>query len=556
MAERTENPISTDVAKDSNPSTPVIAGTEKPGTNRGWHFWGIFLSLAVASLTSALDLSGISNALPVIVNDLHGSQFVWVSSAYTLSSTAFLPMSGGLAQAFGRRPIILFSLLIFGIGSAMCGAAPSMNFLIAARTLQGVGGGGILSLTSIIISDLVPLEERGLYQGLIGISWALATATGPLIGGALAQRGVWRWLFYLNLFTTALAAIFMFVLLRLKNPAGTIREKLARMDWIGNFIVIAASSSLLIALTWGGVQYPWSSPRVLAPLVLGVAGFGAFVYYEANYAKNPLVPISLMSNRTTVSGYIQTFIMSIIMLAITYYLPLFYQACQGASPIATGVDTFGVTFTVSPVGIIGGASIAASKRYRPQLWMGWCFLLVGTGLLTLLEVDSARGMSIGFQAVSGVGLGILLTASFFPVLAPLPVSANAHAVAFLIFMRTFGQVWGVAVGATVLQNQLVKRLPEEFMAASPQGVEIAYASVAVLDSLPQPLQGEVRVAFANSLRVIWQVMTGMAGVGLGVSLTMKHVELRSATDQEWDLDEKRACADEERADEPLPAAVA
>ncbi|KZP08866.1 iron permease [Athelia psychrophila] len=558
MAEQTTAvPISIDTAEKEISRKPAIATTEQLGAKRDWHFWGIFLSLAVASLTSALDLSSISTALPVIANDLHGSQFVWVGSAYTLSSTAFLPMSGGLAQAFGRRPVILFSLLVFGIGSAMCGAAPSMNFLIAARTIQGVGGGGILSLTSIIVTDLVPLQERGLYQGLIGISWAVATAVGPLIGGALAERGAWRWLFYLNLFTTAVAAAFMLILLRLKNPPGTIREKLARMDWIGNVLVIAASSSLLIALTWGGVQYPWSSPHVLTPLVLGVVGFGVFVFYEAKYANNPIVPLFILSNRTTASGYLQTFIMAVIMLAISYYLPVYYQACNGASPIATGIDAFGLALTLAPSGIVVGATVAASKRYRPQMWMAWCLLLVGTGLLSILEVDTSRGTSIGIQVISGVGLGLLITTTLFPVLAPLPVSANANAVAFLIFMRSFGQVWGVTIGATILQNQLVKRLPIEFTSTFPQGAEIAYASIDILDKLPQPLQGEVRVAFADALRVIWQVMIGVAGAGLGVSLMMKHVELHNITDQDWDLDEQNAGVDEEKAIpvlETLPAA--
>ncbi|KAF7971297.1 hypothetical protein HWV62_21454 [Athelia sp. TMB] len=431
-----------------------------------------------------------------------------------------------------------------------------MNFLIAARTIQGVGGGGILSLTSIIVSDLVPLHERGLYNGLIGMSWALATATGPLIGGALAERGQWRWLFYLNLFTTALAGVFMVLFLRLRNPPGTVREKLAQVDWIGNFIVVASSSSLLIALTWGGVQYPWSSPRVLTPLVLGALGLVAFVYYEAKHAKNPIVPISMLANRTTLSGYLQTFIMSVIMLGMTYYLPVYYQACKGASPIATGVDAFGMCFTLAPFGMIAGASVALSKRYRPQMWVAWCLVITGAGLYTMLDVGTSRGASIGYQVVAGVGLGLLITTTFFPVLAPLPVSANAHAVAFLIFMRSFGQVWGVTIGATVLQNQLVKRLPPAFIAAFPQGAEVAYASISVLGALPPPLQGAVRAAFADALRVLWWVLMGVAGAGLAVSLLMRHVPLHTQTDRAWDLEEKKESVDEEKgvpASETKPA---
>ncbi|THG93354.1 hypothetical protein EW026_g7860 [Hermanssonia centrifuga] len=270
---------------------------------KGFNFWMVFVAICVSLFLSALELTAVSTALPTIIHDLNGKEdFVWIASAYGLASTALLPASGGLAEIFGRRTAMLIALGLFSLGSALCGAARNMGWLIAARTVQGAGGGGILSLSSIILSDLVTLKERGLYNGMIGMTWSCAASIGPLVGGALAQGGNWRWLFYLNLPVAGLASVLVLMCLKLRTPPGTLHEKLGRMDWIGNAIIMSSSSACVIALTWGGVKYPWTSPHILVPLILGLLGMCFFVFYEAQFAKEPLLPISLLSNRTSVSG--------------------------------------------------------------------------------------------------------------------------------------------------------------------------------------------------------------------------------------------------------------
>ncbi|KAJ6613134.1 major facilitator superfamily domain-containing protein [Mycena sp. CBHHK59/15] len=519
--------------------SPESTMEQETAMKRDFKFWGVFAAIMVSAFTSALDLTAVSTALPVIANDLHGTQFVWVGSAYALSSTAFLPMSGGVAQVFGRRLVMLGALFCFALGSVLCGAAPTMNFLIAGRTVQGLGAGGLTSLTQIVLSDLVPLSDRGTFNGLIGLAWAIASFIGPVLGGVLADHGVWRWLFYLNIFTSAFAAILVVLFLRLKTPSGTIREKLGRMDWIGNFLVIAASSAVVIALTWGGIQYPWSSPRVLVPLCAGMAGLIFFLIYEVKFARYPIVPYSLMSTATGLSGYLQTFIASVVMIASIYYIPVYFQACKGASPTASGVDSFGLGFIIAPSNIIAGVSISRSKHYRPQLWLAWVLVMVASGLLSTLSADSSRAKSIGLEALIGVGIGILTTATYFPVLAPLPIAENAHALAFFIFTRAFGQVWGVTIGATVLQNYLAQHLPKSFEGVFPQGTQIAYAVIPLIPRLPAEVAAETRQAFASALGVMWQVMIGIGALGLVVSLAMKHMSLNAETDEKWGVDQKQ-----------------
>ncbi|KAF8996657.1 iron permease [Cyathus striatus] len=486
-------------------STETLGDQTKP--KRGIKFWGVFIAITVAAFTSALDLTAVSTALPVIAHDLDGSQFIWVPAAYALSSTAFLPTSGGLAQVFGRRSVMLVGLFLFALGSAMCGAAPSMNFLIASRTIQGLGAGAITSLTQIILSDMTSLQERGTFNAFIALAWAVASFTGPVIGGGLASRGAWRWLFYLNLFTSAFSAFLVVIFLRLKTPEGTIKEKLGKMDWVGNILIIASSSACIIALTWGGVVYPWSSARVLVPLVLGIVGLILTFMYEAcSLSILSYVPFALMSTRTGLSGYLQTFLTAIVLVCSVYYLPVYFQACKGASPVGSGVDIFGLGFVLTPC---------------------WAVMMVGLGLLSMLDADTVKGASIGYEAVVAIGLGIMTTATYFP---------NAHALAFFTFARSFGQVWGLTIGASALQNFLSNNLPADFQKSFPEGTPVAYAAIPVISSLPPATAAAVRVAFAGGLSRIWEILIGISGLGLLVSFGMKHLPLHNSVDEKWGVE--------------------
>ncbi|KAH9834528.1 iron permease [Rhodofomes roseus] len=515
---------------------PQTTGQERQP--RDASFWLVFLGIGFATMITALEWSAVSNALPTIVQDLHGSSFIWVGSAYTLAGTAFIPLSGGLSQIFGRRIVVLSSLAIMALGSALCGSAQSMTHLIAGRTVQGLGGGGISATTAIIISDLVPLSERGLYNGLIGIAWAMAGSMGPIVGGALAQNGQWRWLFYLNLPICGVAAIIMIFCLRVQTPPGTLREKLRRVDWLGTFLVIAATAACVIGLTWSGIQYSWTSAPVLAPLIIGIVGMVAFITYECIFPEYPLVPSALLSTITGISGYMQTFLLPIVMIGIIYYIPVYLQACKGASPIGAGVDMLSFSLIVAPVGLLGGALVNRTGGYRAPLWTAWVALMVGTGLLITLDADTPLGHTIGFIAPCALGCGLLAFSTYFPVLAPLHVSQNGLAIAFFMFLRNFAMVWGVTIGGTVLQNELPKHLPAAFAAQFPEGTVIAYATIPTISSLPEPLRTEVRQAFAASLKVVWEVLLGVGGLGLASSLAMKALPLHTAVDDKWALQQK------------------
>ncbi|KZT52009.1 iron permease [Calocera cornea HHB12733] len=520
-------------------------------------FWMIIVSLCVTSWLAAIDLTSVSTALPTIIDDLNGgSDFVWVGSAFTLASTAILPLSGNIATIFGRQWAILSFIFLFAVGSAVTGSAQNMTAMIAGRTVQGLGGGGILSLAEIIVADLVPLRERGMYQGILGSVWAFASAIGPPIGGALAQAGQWRWLFYLNLPLCAIAWGLTFWFLRLKRPDGSLRSKLARIDWIGNIIIIIASTLVIVALVEGGIQHPWKSYQILVPLIVGLVLIGVFLVYEFYWVIGEhMVPFDILSNRTTLSGYGGVFMHGITSMILIYYMPVYFQSVLLATPIKSSIDLFPSAFTIAPLAIIAGITVAVANHYVAQNVIAWMFTMIGYGLMTTLTKDSSKAAWAGYQVIASIGIGILYPATTFPVLAPLPISKNAHALAFYTFLRTFAQTFGVTIGATVLQNELVRNLPASFASLFPAGVNIAYAAIPQIPTLPQPLQDEVRVAFASSLSTLWKVTIALAGLGLVTTFFMKQIHLHLDTDDQWGREQKEqnAGGDVEKAT-PSPAA--
>ncbi|KAG9016030.1 hypothetical protein FRB90_003791 [Tulasnella sp. 427] len=515
-------------------AVPAKIDDEEQQTVGGLRFWMIFVAMMVSTFLSALEF------------DLQGTEFAWVGSAFVLGSTAILPLTGGLAQIFGRRPVVLASLIFFAVGSGIAGGAKSMNMLIAGRAVQGVGGGGILSLTEIVVADLVPLSQRGAYLGLIGAVWAIAAAIGPPIGGAFSQSN-WRWLFYMNLPLTAIAMVLVWFFLRLKTPQDDFRTKMRRMDWIGNAMIILATTLTVVALTWAGVKHPWSSYQVLVPLILGLVLTGAFFVYEAKFAIEPVVPWELVNNRTAFFGYLGVFLHSIVATAVIFYLPVYFQASLLQGPIRSGVSFFGNSFLIPPAAIATGITVTVFKVYVPQNYIGWAMTSIGVGLLTTLKVTSPVGHWVGYQIIEGIGFGILYSAPQFPVLAPVKITESAHALALFVFVRSYSQTWGVTLGGTVLQNELKKKLPTEFLELFPgKGVEITYAAIPKIGGLAEPLKGAVRDAFADSLKTLWYVLLAISLAGFVSVVGIKQLDMLEVTDEKWGLEEKKKVADEEK----------
>ncbi|KIJ52839.1 hypothetical protein M422DRAFT_242769 [Sphaerobolus stellatus SS14] len=393
----------------------------------------------------------VSTTIPTIADQLNGgNNYVWIGSAYALSSTAILPLSGSLADIFGRKPIMLMSITFFTVGSAIAGALQNTNMMIAARTIQGIGGGGILNLSETITSDLVSLSERGMYQGLLGLTWSFASGIGPPIAGALAQKASCRWLFYLNLPLSAMSFVFVAIFLRVKKPEGSVSEKLYHWQFITD------SHGILL--------------KSLRRSSLDLSPIAAFIFYEAKVAKEPIIPWKVISNRVSFSGYWATVIHGVTSIAIIYYLPVNYQAALLSSPLRSAVQMLSTAAIIAPLAFVAGVTVQVTKRYIPVNVAGWIITIVGFGELSLPSSTSSIAHWVGYQIIVAAGTGIIYSATLFPVMAPQSVNRSASALVFFSFICSFAQAWKITLSSTVLQNQLKKNLPGAFLSRFPDGL--------------------------------------------------------------------------------------
>ncbi|KAI9730407.1 MAG: hypothetical protein M1834_005917 [Cirrosporium novae-zelandiae] len=561
MAPSTDIPLTNLLSASSPPDTAAAAAAvPNPHNNNNnnnnnnnsnfndWRFTLIMTSLFVSQFLVALDASIISTALPTIVHALNSQiLYVWVIMSYFLAQTAVQPLFGQAANIFGRRSLTILSIVLFFVGSAMCGAAKETGMLIAGRTVQGLGGGGINSLTLIVTCDIIPLRERGKYAGVLGGAWAIGTVLGPVLGGVFAQHLSWRWIFYINLPLCAAALALVIAFLRLEYPReGSISDRLLRVDIIGNALLILSVTSILLALAWGGTKHSWGSWRSIVPLVLGGVGFLCFLLYQdtPQLCKEPTMPLRLFSNRTSAAGFILTFLHGLVLFWVIYFLPVYFQAVLNKSPTRSGVLSFPITATTAPFSILTGVIIAITGHYRIFHFLGFGLMALACGLFTLFDQNSPMSYWIVFPLILGVGAGLIYTSVVPTVLAGLPESDVATATATATFLRSFGSTWGTAIPAAIFNSRVNGFLDAIPDAAIRQllanGGAYEHAAKGFVDSFGDSpvLRDYILMIYVRSLKTVWQVSIVFAGMGILVALFVKGLELRKTLDTEFRIEEK------------------
>ncbi|PYI00385.1 MFS general substrate transporter [Aspergillus sclerotiicarbonarius CBS 121057] len=482
----------------------------------------VFFTLAVLTLMVSLDGTSISVALPKMARELNGSamEAFWSGTSFLLCSTVFQPFTAALSDIFGRRPVILLSIGFFFAGSLTAGLAHSFTTILTGRCIQGVGGGGIAVLSEVLITDLVPLRLRGNYYGVLSAMYSLGSVLGPILGGGFSEKVTWRWIFYINFPFIAIATICVLFFFRLPTPPGSLPQKLLQIDYTGTFLFVSSLSSFLIPLSWGGIMYAWTSWRTLVPLTLGATGLLIFCIYEALIPSAPMIPRSIFQNRSAVIALAASFLQGMILWCALYYMPLYYEAVKSFSPIMAGVALFPDTFTVAPSAILCGFVITRTGHYRWGLYLGWTLSTLGLGLLCLLQVDTPTVKWIFLNIPAGLGLGILTAAIVCAVQASATPENLTLSVAMVIFFRAFGQAVGIAVGGVIFQNRMRRELSQYEGWGGGRADEVsrnAAALVTLLESMGEKEARILRECYTASLRVIWGVMCGAAGVGLGLS---------------------------------------
>ncbi|KAJ3284979.1 hypothetical protein HK104_009691 [Borealophlyctis nickersoniae] len=481
----------------------------------------VFLGLALALFLAALDMTIIATALPAIGQDFKAFDMIpWIGISYLLTATAVSPLYGKFSDIFGRKAMFLWAILIFEIGSAICGAAQSMGMLVAGRAIAGIGGGGLFSLVLIIISDIVSFEDRGKYQGMFGAVFALASVIGPLLGGAFTDSYLtWRWCFYINLPIGLVTIVVVYFLLKFPAPTGSIRDKLRRIDYLGTFALVAGIIVLLIPLQLGGSQWPWNDAKTISMLVLAVVILGVFVFIEAKVAVEPIIPGAMFENRSVALILGIAFCLGAAFMSLTFYVPLYFQLVNGETATQSGLETLPLMLGVTCFSIICGQLMSRTGYYVPFYFSGGILLTVGAALISTLTAESNRGMQIGYLFIAGVGVGNLVQTRVIGIQASVSLRNIAVATATSNFCQTLGGVIGIAIVGTIFNNLLTTHIQDAISSGtvhlppglqSPEGVMNAASKIR---SIPDPaVVSVITSAFTESLGMAFKATLPFAGL--------------------------------------------
>ena len=439
-----------DVANGTSKQSASVQDYEQPRYSKR----DTILTMAgvlMVMLLASLDQTIVSTALPRVIADLQGfDRYTWVSTAYLLSSTVTVPIYGKLSDLFGRKPIFLFGVVIFLIGSALSGASQSMNELIAFRAFQGLGAGALMPIAIAIIGDLFTPRERGKWQGLTGGVWGLSAIVGPTLGGWITQNTSWRWVFYVNL-PVGLAAMLVLIFLM---PSLRSTGKQVSIDYIGAALLILGTVPLLLGFSWAGSQYDWLSPQILGLFAVSLVASTAFIIYEARLERlggQPIIEPSLFKNSIFTVSTIITIIFGMGLFGSIFFIPLFVQGVIGTSAINSGLILTPLMLTSIVGSVASGQLVSRLGRYKWIAITGMLVTVAGSWMLVRLDVHSTNNDVLLAMLVMGLGMGFGMALYTLIVQNALPRKIG-QATSTLVFFRSIGGTIGLAAMGSILTS--------------------------------------------------------------------------------------------------------
>ncbi|KAL9114262.1 MAG: hypothetical protein Q9227_001684 [Pyrenula ochraceoflavens] len=520
--------------------------------------WSIILMLStdeyacffqLVLFIAALDQTIVSTAIPSMTTDLHSAAgYTWIGAAYLLANTAANPMWVRVSDIWGRKLSVLGAIIVFAVGSTLAAASKSMAMLIAGRAVQGSGGGGMISLVSIIISDLFSMRHRALYFSATALVWVLAGTTGPIIGGALSQFATWRWCFWINLPICGLAFFVLMLFLDLHNPSTKLRDGIKAIDWFGTVSILAIILLVLLGLDFGGVTFAWNSATVICMIVFGILLIGFFLFAEKRLAKYPLMDLRVFKEWSNNAVVVVAATHSMATRGSEYYLPLYFQSVKEASPTKSGVLIIPMMVAASLCDVSVGVLIHQTGRYREIIWAGISFLTIGTGLYIMLGIDTSLAQIIIFQVIGGIGLSLLLSTPMLAIQNNVRQADAAVASATLGFIRSIATSLSIVLGGIVFQDSMSAQHSSLVAAGLGKSQLEAFsgydaaANVDVIATIRNRAQHRaVQSAYAWSIRNMFIMYTAVAAIGLVASpfikqrhMSTEHTETKTGIDNMTD----------------------
>ncbi|KAF2078531.1 hypothetical protein CYY_000156 [Polysphondylium violaceum] len=490
----------------------------------------IFSGLMMSLFLCSLDMTIVATALPAIVNDMGSlEQLSWIVTIYLLTSTSVSPLFGKFSDIFGRKTMLLTSLIIFCIGSLLCAVSTTIDMLIVSRGVQGIGGGGLMSAVMIVMAEIVPLRQRGKYQGLLGAVYAVSSVVGPLMGGTFTDNVNWRWAFWINLPICAIAFAIVFFALKIPQEVIPFREGIKRIDIIGTTSLVSAVVSFLLALSWGGQDYQWSSPVIIC-LFVGTAIFvGIFIINEKFFAAYPVIPLGLFTNRNYIICSISSFLLGFIMFGVIYYIPLYFQMVKSESATYSGLQLLPTMLGIVIFGCISGLLITKFGHYKTYPIVGMLMMTIGIFLLSLWNDKSTQSHYIGYQCIIGIGIGLTMQILVLIVQNSVDYKFISISTATISFFRTIGGVVSVAVFSAILNQQFQNNL-NDLVAKDSMILNGLTASDFHAKELPT-FEGYGRTdvvgAYSRALSIVFLSATPFAALGCVLTLFIQPLKLRT-----------------------------
>ncbi|CZT45364.1 related to multidrug resistance protein fnx1 [Rhynchosporium secalis] len=514
--------IESESDENSEPKSPFLAGVSVST------FWLIFGGILSAQFVACFDSTIMVSSHPVITSYFHSSNSAsWLSTAFLLTSTSFQPLFGRLSDTIGRKPPYIFSMTLFLLATIWCALAQSMTSFILARAVCGLGAGGMMSMGAIITSDLVPIEIRGAYQSYMNLVYGAGSALGAALGGAISDNLGWRWEFGIQvpLLAVGLCIAHVTVPRKLGLAEGvektTIWEAMKVFDYQGSILLTTSITFLILGVNLGGNIYPWSHPFIITSLTIFAVCFPAFLYIESRVAL-PIMPLDLLTRFPRAGLILSNFLGAIIMNAVLFNIPLYFQAVLLESATSSGLRLIVPSLASSSVGTATGFLITYTKRLKIWLVLGVVFLVIGTVELSFMRRDLPDWAYLLYLVPQSVGQGFMFPTTFMTVLAVSKQADQAVVTSTLILWRSIGSVLGVAMSSLVLQNALLSYLGEFVVGPDKEYViQKVRKSVLAIANLDPIYREQVIDAYAASLRATFIMAAVLSVVAFCMVIPLK-----------------------------------